>query len=234
MRFLLLCAIIAHSASAEFVKLEAGKSAKASEVNGNFEFLAARLDSLVRALNAKDTVIQRLSSSRWSDTVAALRAEVVRLDTTRQIPKGTIAAFLSEPESDGYLPGSGKSWLLAAGQPEVNGTRIPDLRGLFLRGADYVVTGRAATGYDPDGIRKAGSGQADAFQGHWHQMMWQNKIGGWGVDGTGFYDYNGASLTSKGRNNVRDAITDSANGNPRTASESRPKNVAVYWYVKVK
>lgn len=234
MRLIVLCAMFSQLASAEFIRLEAGKTAKASEVNGNFEFLAARLDSLVKALNAKDTVIQRLSASRWSDTVAALRAEVVRLDTTRQIPKGTIAAFLSEPESDGYLPNSGKSWLLAAGQPEVNGTKIPDLRGLFLRGADYVVTGRAATNLDPDGLRKAGSGQPDAFQGHWHQMMWQNNIGNWGGSGPGYYDYNAASLTTKGRNNVREAITDSTNGNPRIASETRPKNMAVYWYVKVK
>jgi hypothetical protein len=130
--------------------------------------LAARIDSLAKALGAKDTVIQRLSSPRWSDSMASLRADVVRLDTTRQIPKGTIAAFLSEPESDGFLPNSGKSWLLAAGQAEVNGMTIPDLRGQFLRGADYIVTGRAATGLDADGTRKPGSLQSDAFQGHWH------------------------------------------------------------------
>ncbi|MEN9306432.1 MAG: hypothetical protein RL173_364 [Fibrobacterota bacterium] len=30
-----------------------------------------------------------------------------------------------------------------------------------------------------------------------------------------------------------DIVSDWANGTPRTAPETRPKNVAVYWYIKV-
>lgn len=231
MRTILLCALLTQASMAEFVRLESGKQAKASEVNGNFEYLSSRLDSLVKALGTKDSAIQRLSATRWSDTVSALRAEIVRLDTSRQIPKGTIAAFLSEPESDGFLPNSGKSWLLAAGQADVNGLKIPDLRGQFLRGADYIVTGRAATNFDPDGLRKAGSLQLDAFQGHWHQAMVRTIN-----DATDAPSCKGQQNDRPIYNNsmVRHAVNDSINGDPRTAKETRPRNVAVYWYVKVK
>ncbi|HNY30655.1 MAG TPA: hypothetical protein PKO15_07195 [Fibrobacteria bacterium] len=242
MRTILLCALLTQASMAEFVRLESGKQAKASEVNGNFEYLSSRLDSLVKALGTKDSAIQRLSATRWSDTVSALRAEIVRLDTTRQIPKGTIAAFLSEPESDGYLPNSAKSWILAAGQADVNGVKIPDLRGQFLRGVDYIVTGRAATGLDPDGTRKAGTTQNDAFQGHWHQnfrgsekysVLWRSGngagTGGGLAAGTTQNDVN-----SFGSITITTPVADTVNGTPRTDSETRPKNVAVYWYVKVK
>ncbi len=203
----LLLLLVSTALHAQLTTFTAGAPAKAAEVNGNFAYLAARIDSLVKRL----------------DSVGA----------SAGIPKGTIAAFLTAPGLDSYLPGSGQTWLIAAGQGTVNGIAVPDLRGQFLRGLDLTVTGASSTRYDADTGRTAGSQQPDAFQGHWHLA---NNSANDGSDGTG-YLVDGPGPDGSARFSMigtRAAIADGVNGAPRTAPETRPKNVAVYWYIKVK
>lgn len=204
MRLLLTTLALAAATQAQLVTFSAGSPAKASDVNGNFAYLAARLDSLTKALAAKDA----------------------------GTPKGTIAAFLTEPGKDSYLPGSNQTWIIAAGQGEENGVVIPDLRGQFLRGIDLTVTGAKNIAYDPDGKRVSGSQQDDAFQGHWHEYY--HKAGTIQFGGSADADlYDGPHSLQVG-SFVQNAVTDGTNGTPRVASETRPKNVAIYWYIKVK
>lgn len=93
---------------------------------------------------------------------------------------------------------------------------VPDLRGEFLRGLD---DGR---GIDPG--RSIGTAQGDALQGHWHEI-WRNTS----INPTGgtMHGSTGSPNTNlSGTDMVRAPISDGSNGTPRTASETRARNIA--------
>ncbi|HAJ80248.1 MAG TPA: hypothetical protein DCO75_10815 [Fibrobacteres bacterium] len=204
----------------------AGETAKAADVNDNFNCLMARIDSLKQSTALHDSIVALRAK------IAADSALLAAADSSTILSKGTVAAFLTAPGNDGFLPGSNSSWIFAAGQGEVNGVTIPDLRGRFLRGIDYIVTGRAATNLDPDGERSPGSKQVDAFQGHTHLTPLQDAVSNGSAGGYAVaFDRRGGWGTPYPNSTPQ---ADSANGTPRTASETRPVNSAVYWYVKVK
>jgi len=130
-------------------------------------------------------------------------------------PEGAVIAFDLTECPKGWAPADGN-----------DGT--PDLRGRFVRGRDDAGTGVAA-GRDPDGVRGLGDDQDDAFQGHYHSPisgLFKSNIGGgswayWiGASGEALY-----STTGK-------AVSDGTNGDPRMASETRPKNVALTYCVR--
>ena len=129
----------------------------------------------------------------------------------------TVAAY---PELHAVLgslygeTGSGASWSF----------RIPDYRGLFLRGYD------AGAGTDPDAANRTaptggsvdnvvGSLQCDALQDHTHSYDITQPAA---VSQTG--QAAGTSTTSK--------TTSSPNSPARTATETRPKNIAVNYIIK--
>lgn len=129
------------------------------------------------------------------------------------VPSGAIMAFyrLSEtcPEEKGWIKADGN-----------NGT--PDLRGVFIRGID--------SGTGRDEVRTMGTYQPDAFQGHWHHIEMEND---WS-DGGGYlkpYPDAGRGTTMSDKW-VRQAINDGTHGEPRTANETRPKNVALLYCMK--
>lgn len=107
---------------------------------------------------------------------------------------------------------------------------VPDLRGQFLRGLNQFstdeVTPVSDERKDPEN-RKAGDPQKDAFQGHQHDVPGSGGAAGM----KGFW-------TGKDNNRILDnhsekIVSDTHNGTPRVADETRPKNVAVYYYVKI-
>ncbi len=102
--------------------------------------------------------------------------------------------------------------------------RIPDYRGLFLRGAD------AGAGMDPDAAQRlnptgnhtanvVGSLQCDAIQDHTHQYDVTQPAG---ISQSG--SAAGTTVTSK--------ATSSPDKPARTTTETRPKNVAVNYIIK--
>lgn len=102
---------------------------------------------------------------------------------------------------------------------------LPDLRGEFIRSLD-----------DSRGIdsgRSLGSAQTDAIQGHRHSMLPLGAGGGavYGISSAYFASYTAATGTSD-TENIRDAITDGTNGTPRTAAETRARNVALLACIK--
>lgn len=165
-----------------------------------------------------------------------IKADVSRLEA---LPVGTIvASMLNETQINKTSEGL---WVLADGRnvanspySEITGkTEAPDLRGHFLRGMDSTAL------RDPNGKgRQVGDSQTDAFQLHAHDERslvlkgnkWQHSasnVGQLGHSTTGdpnSFDY----LPSKG---PRD--TDGS-GAVRTATETRPTNVSVFFYIKVK
>lgn len=194
--------------SAGLTPFVAGTTTKASDMNAQLQYLANAIDALV--------------------------------------PVGTVISSFVAPSGE-YLPGSAL-WAFADGTCPyaaytAAGGLFPDMRGQFIRGVNMT----RADGYqDPDAAsrttltpidaNKAGSIQKDALQGHAHD--WTHQWGGNnGPSGT-----IGTSTSSSGVDNasIEDAthpmtiVTDRAHGSPRVAAETRPSNVAVYWYIKVK
>lgn len=156
---------------------------------------------------------------------------------------GNIQASVLTPEqfatavgdADAFDPVINK-WVLADGRDitgsklaELSGeTLVPDLRGMFLRGLNV---GRADGLQDPDGTnRRSGDLQEDQFQGHGHIHEVGSNGNAYsygtfqGVYGTNYY----AGPTRVLRPSTLDPYGDAKYG-----TETRPKNVAVYYYIKI-
>jgi len=95
---------------------------------------------------------------------------------------------------------------------------LPDLRGEFPRGWD--------DGRGVDSGRAIGTAQDDAFQGHWHIVQQGANTGG-STSLTRLASGTGTSAAL-----VKDPVTDGTNGTPRTATETRPRNVALLACIK--
>jgi hypothetical protein len=147
-------------------------------------------------------------------------------------PVGTvISSLLTEAQ---FQSERGTNWVLADGRTIASTTKfaqlygsttIPDLRGQFLRGKN---NGRADGNQDPAGERSLGVYQADQFQGHWHNFFGEDG----GIGSAGRYRVSTNSTTGLS-NVVTNPITDGTNGTPRTGNETRVKNVAVNYFIKI-
>lgn len=115
---------------------------------------------------------------------------------------------------DPYLISSAKG---ASSQVDwdLNKTITIDESGLFTRAFKTGVSG------------VVGAKQSDAFQGHWHAYYGKNDLGG----GEGS-NSSGSPNWGPHYNTVRDPSSDGVNGTPRTASETRPVNVAKYVFIR--
>ena len=111
-----------------------------------------------------------------------------------------------------------------------NGTstfNVPDMRGMFLRGLDYV--NGIERGLDTDKYRVVGSTQSDMLQGHSHENEYtQTNSPGGGITLEG----SGATINGNFPNNFVTISSDGTNGNPRTGKETRPVDVAVNYIIK--
>jgi hypothetical protein len=101
----------------------------------------------------------------------------------------------------------------------------PDLRGVFLRGVNE---GRGDGKQDPD-ERKAGSYQQDALQEHGHKTdakAWEETTKG---DNYGYRtsQHKASPASVDNVTNLKGARAASV------AVETRPRNVAVYYYIKI-
>ena len=143
------------------------------------------------------------------------------------IPIGTIIASMLPPEK--LEKQYGRIWVLADGSRVSQSTSyvkitgksvLPDLRGVFIRGLNL---GRQDGKEDPNGAnRKSGDYQPDDFKSHTHQErpagsgQWfelYKRQGSWG--------------------NERDGNILGPQTGPKGGSETRPKIIAVYYYIKV-
>ncbi len=149
----------------------------------------------------------------------------VKESLNRELPVGTIIPSVLNPSQFfEQLENSEKSkWVLADGNNVVNSkiSSVPDLRGMFLRGINE---GRDDEKRDPKGNRKPGDYQPDALQEHRHEttaltLNWNDKSTDLG------YTSKGSAHAPRAR--VTKVIAAKAD------VETRPKNVAVYFYIKI-
>lgn len=154
---------------------------------------------------------------------------------TRLVPPGAIMPFAMNSAPTGWLAANGTAvsrstyaTLFAAigttyGAGNGSTTfHLPDLRGYFIRGYG---TNSDGTG---SGGGFFGAKQADAFQGHYHGVLantFQLESGTNIVGGNG-------SVRQTSQNKIIGPITDGTNGTPRTASETRPRNIALLYCIK--
>lgn len=134
----------------------------------------------------------------------------------------------STPQSlpTGWVECNGQ--ILSDGGSVYNGQVIPNLNGAAAGANSPGQSTKEAMFLRGDQI--SGTGQPDAFQGHWHTSVT--------TTGTVNTPYNtpvtGTNPSPGANYYARDASTDGVNGVPRTANETRPKNMSVVWIMRIK
>ncbi|QIG72886.1 tail collar domain-containing protein [Rhizobium phage RHph_Y65] len=183
--------------------------------------------TLIDGRNANDNVVIRsYGSTAITKSVSDLQASVGRRvgeivtmfgsDTTP--PPGCLlmngaAVTSTYPELRAHL--------ITIGRP-LNGNGdplLPDMGGYFMRGW--------TPGQTVDSGRVFGSTQQDAFQGH--RFVVSNVSTTTGIVQAGSNDPNSYGSGSR---STGDPVTDGVNGTPRTASETRPVNITVTYWIK--
>lgn len=216
------------------VTFKSGDLIKASEVNANFATLDTAMANAVERLTVQ---LQALQAKVKVDSVVLSGRPGAILPSG--VPLGTVIASLKRPDEQGVFMDGDTTWALANGKLPAGVAYkgvFPDLRGQFLRGMNE---GRTDSLKDPEIGRLVGAGQGDAFQGHWHDYTFSGAdpnprrsiFAYGGSDGGPDQGQLGTFLFNL---SIISPISDGTNGAPRTSSETRPKNVSIYWYVKVR
>jgi hypothetical protein len=161
-----------------------------------------------------------------------LSSKTVTLPATISLPAGAVMSFAMNSAPAGWLAADGTAVsrstyaaLFAAisttyGAGDGSTTfALPDLRGIFVRGSgEQTISGIT---YNKTFAAKEG----DAFQGHVHSQQPAVGLGGLGFNnGGGAIAYNGTATGAP--------LGDGTNGTPRTATETRPANIAMLYCIK--
>ena len=193
------------------------KGRLSSFVDGEFSKAVAQ-DAQKRIMEAVQDRADALEASDFKTQLA-------------ELPVGTIIGSMLSPEEisislgESTLQSHEKSWVLAD-NAIVRGSqyailtsrdRVPDLRGVFLRG----INGDRSDGKGDVVQRNAGDYQIDALQTHFHRVQTGLAPRGAGPDVWLDGDF------QSGRD------TGPASGANVSTQETRPRNVAVYWYIKI-
>lgn len=156
--------------------------------------------------------------------------EVVAQDSSGSL--GDVKYSILDP--DHFLEINGRGWVLMMGQ-SIQGSDLnllsgisilPDSRGNFIRSMNL---GRAEHG-DPNITRQVGSFQSDTLKRHSHFKYWlavKGEVSGNSVKG--FYSQNHQAVGNELINE-----SDRKNYHFDTGGvETRPKNIALYTYIKI-
>ena len=148
------------------------------------------------------------------------------------VPAGCVMAFAGSTIPEGWLKCNGDAIPNSTGTVQgktanfstlhsIIGANLPDLRGYFVRGLD--------DGRNIDTGRQIRTNQDDAFQGHKHTDSTFKDFQPWGGNiAVANYSYTPRNEAT----NTSSPVSDGINGTPRTATETRPKNVALHYIIK--
>ena len=196
---------------------------------------------------AKEILSRLEDKETQAEEIGRRLGEISDLKKIANLPVGTIIPSMLDSrlfavavgdDPNHFNPGN-SNWVLADGKENITKSRYgqlsgrttpPDLRGMFLRGINY---GRNDGREDPND-REPGSYQKDALQEHDHKTTatgYQYKVRDedshykWGSADLGYVGDGDADIVPADVTSVRD---------PRKSDEeTRPKNVAVYFYIKI-
>ena len=208
-------------------------------------------ETCVESLTVESKPIELITCLRQLEK--NMKAESRKLELNA-LPIGTIIASMLESEQfqnitgNNWKPADGRKVSAKSGYAKLTGnTVLPDLRGMFLRGLNQFDPQKGARidkYKDPDGSRrKAGSLQKDAtglpknkkhpFKGiaeaageHSHVYFKALSVGG--RSGSEVRASAEASTTGLSGNHTHTVVITSGGD-----SETRPVNVAVYYYIKI-
>jgi hypothetical protein len=189
---------------------------------------------LATGIDAAKLTTGTLPIARIADGAVTL-AKLVAAVQQALVPAGAVMPFAMNSAPAGWLAANGAAvsrstyaalfsaigTTYGAGNGSTTFT-LPDLRGIFVRGSgSQTISGIT---YNKAFAAKEG----DALQGHHHSLsnnflVWRNT-GGSVLGGTGFSNAFNLSLG--------DPTADGTNGTPRTASETRPANIAMLYCIK--
>lgn len=199
----------------------------------------SEIDVIVK--KTKDSAVLA-SSNKSLQTIAsqigASEEFIKQVQTSNAIPIGVLVSSLLGPTN--FLAGSNVSnWIPADGRSiprtskyyKLSGKdKSPDMRGMFIRGLNEFEGGQSPRQdglEDPDGANRiAGDFQRDAISAHNHSM---------GVNGADTTTMVPGGATQRLAHFKSDQY---GSGSPKRTNQSggketRPKNVAVYYYLKV-
>jgi len=173
---------------------------------------------------AKKTIVDAIKCLQDANAARANTAA-----SAEPLPVGAVIASMLPPDSFAKSVGdpldfdpAKSKWVLANGTYDISKSRYralsgkrlpPDMRGMFLRGIN---AGRNDGKEDPGGDREAGGYQEDTLAKHNHPL-------GYGAHGL---------ANGKGNGNLESGLP-SVNTLPAGDKETRSKNVAVYYYLKI-
>ncbi len=154
------------------------------------------------------------------------------------VPIGTIFACALSPDQlyetygdsvkTRWMPADGREISTDSDYAKITGrTKLPDLRGAFLRGLNAFEPGliRSDGLEDPDGLnRVVGDYQPDSIISHTHSVPMVSQA----------HDNSRTQITTN-PNMPRwfDSIQDEVRTQPAGSTETRPGNIAVYYYILV-
>lgn len=159
--------------------------------------------------------------------IDSLKAQIAALQATdsANMPIGTIIASFIAPDASGNYMNGSTVWALADdSNPYGSYTGpFPDMSGRFLRGMDVNAD------VDPD-ARAVGSLQSDAIKFHRHSLLITSGVGNAFPTGLAVAFRGGVG----GSTAISTEWEDYTGDGSLFVSETRPANIAVYWYIKVK
>ena len=200
---------------------DAGGNAITSAFGGNSRFLGIKVDNGAEVTPRQQILstpfaIQALSASNADNSTYALHG----------VPPGTIVAYWGTAIPTGWLLCDGSGIPAGVAYDKLRaliGANVPDLRGIFLRGAGQNANGGFR--YSGDAGRTIGSGQGDDFKSHAHTLddytYSEAFNGNWGW------------LGSKSSDNDNGPMVPYRHDTFATGGEeTRPKTIAVNWIIK--
>lgn len=156
------------------------------------------------------------------------------------VPTGAIMPFAMNSAPSGWLAANGDEYaktgiyaalfaVIGTIYGETNGAggtgathfRVPDLRGYFVRGS--------GTNLDATASGTFGAKQNDAFQGHRHSLLANTFLI---TSASSNWVQGGTPSVNNSTTGIGDPSTDGTNGTPRTATETRPRNIAMLYCIK--